>query len=245
MRTVIVAAVAGLLLCTGCGADAGVRSASADDGPIGGGAASGTGLDLDLACPEGIDVEIQEWYGAVGHDMDAAVDEGFGDLAVGSLGDRVQIAREASWATWGLRTPDGAIIAELTVFRGAGGWDPSHARYCDIRPPQPIPAPFTLYVSNQSFEDASVGIEITIDGDVVVDEVFDVEGQHNWKTFTPDIAPGEHLLRAESNTGVVHEASFVLADGQPLWAVLDYWWYPDDTPRQFGFATYNEPVGFG
>jgi hypothetical protein len=102
----------------------------------------------------------------------------------------------------------------------------------------------TLYVSNQSFDDPSVDITVTIDGRVVVDEEFDVEGQHNWKTFELDLGPGEHTLRAESSTGAVHEAVFVLPEGEPRWAVLDNWWYPEEGERHFTFSIHDEPVGF-
>ena len=219
--------------------------AVADDGPIGGGASSGTGLDVELACPSGAAEKSEEWYGPVGHDMDAAVREGFGDLVLGRLGEPELLRQTEEWATWGLRLADGALVTALTVVPDdAGGWDASHAKYCDIRPPEPVPAPLTLHVSNQSFEDPVVQITVTVDGAVVVDEDFAVEGQHNWKTFELDPGPGEHTLRAESSTGVVHETTFVLSDGEPLWAVLDYWWYPEDEPRHFTFSTHHEPVAF-
>jgi hypothetical protein len=216
-----------------------------DNGPIGGGASSGTGLTVDLDCPPGVAERSEEWYGPVGHDMDGAVREGFADLIVGRLGDPELLRQTEEWATWGLRLPDSALVAALTVVAdGTGGWDASHARYCDIRPPEPVPPPLTLYVSNQSFDDPSVDITVTIDGRVVVDEEFDVEGQHNWKTFELDLGPGEHTLRAESSTGAVHEAVFVLPEGEPRWAVLDNWWYPEEGERHFTFSIHDEPVGF-
>lgn len=110
--------------------------------------------------------------------------------------------------------------------------------------PTPPPPPFTVYVSNQSFEEPTVAIEITIDTDVVVDQDFDVEGQHNWITFTPDVPPGEHTLRAVSNTGAEFTVEFTLVEGQPRWAVVDYWYYPDDGPRKFTFRISDEPIAF-
>ena len=217
----------------------------ADDEPIGGGASSGTGMDVELACPPGAAEESEEWYGPVGHDMETAVREGFADLVVGRIGAPELLRQTERWATWGLRLPAGDLVAALTVVGDErGGWDASHATYCDIRPPEPVPAPFTIHVSNQSFEDPSVAITVTVDGRVVVDEEFAVEGQHNWRMFELDPGPGKHTLRAESSTGVVLETTFVLSDGEPLWAVLDYWWYPGEGARLFTFSTHEEPVAF-
>ena len=106
------------------------------------------------------------------------------------------------------------------------------------------PPPFTLYVSNQSFEHATVGVTITIDGQVVVDQDFDVEGQHNWFTFTPDVGPGDHTLIAVSDTGAELTVEFNLPDDEPRWAVVDYWWYPEEGPRRFTFNISDEPIYF-
>lgn len=124
------------------------------------------------------------------------------------------------------------------------GWDPSHARFCVLPRPTPPPPPFTLYVSNQSFEDPAVGIVITIDGANVVDQTFDVEGQHNWIKFVPDVAPGDHVLHAVSSTGVEMTSEFTLPEGESRWAVVDYWYYPDEGPRKFSVHISDEPVGF-
>ena len=107
------------------------------------------------------------------------------------------------------------------------------------------PPPLTLYVSNQSFEDATVGITITIDGQVVVDQDFDVEDQHNVFTFTPDIGPGDHTLIAVSNTGVELTVDFNIPEEEPRWAVVGYWWYPDEGPRKITFNIHDQQVFFG
>jgi hypothetical protein len=103
----------------------------------------------------------------------------------------------------------------------------------------------TLYVSNQSFDDPNVQIAVSIDGVVVVDQNFAVEGQHNWITFEPDVPPGDHTLTATSNTGAELTVEFATKAGQPQWAVVNYWWYPGDGPREFTFDISDEPIGFG
>lgn len=107
-----------------------------------------------------------------------------------------------------------------------------------------------LYVSNQSFEDDPVRITVHLDGELLLEEDFAVEGQHNWVLFPLDLDPGDHHLRATSDTGVTMEETFSLPEGERRWTVLDYWYYPDGsdgsdgTPRQFTFSVHDEAIGF-
>lgn len=220
-------------------------TAAAPNGPIGGGIASGTGVDAELACPGGAEQDTEEWFGPVGLTQQGAIAEAFGDLVIGWMGKPFEIESTETWSSWGLKDDAGRLIAVATVVVTNGGWDPSHARYCVIPRPTPPPPPLTLYVSNQSFEDPTVGITITIDGDVVVDEDFDVEGQHNWIRFEPDVAPGRHTVHAVSTTGAELTTEFTLPAGEPRWAVIDYWFYPDEDPREFTFQIHDEPIAFG
>lgn len=220
-------------------------ASSASSGPIGGGSASGTGVDVELTCPDGVEQGTEEWFGPAGLTRRGAVAEAFGDLTVGWMGDPFEIDSTDTWSSWGLHDDAGNLVAVATVVVTEGGWDPSHARYCVIPRPTPPPPPFTLYVSNQSFEDPRVGITISIDGVVVVDQDFDVEGQHNWVSFEPDIAPGDHTLHAVSSTGAQLTTTFMTPDGEPRWAVVDYWFHPDDDPRKFTFQISDKPIGFG
>ena len=147
---------------------------------------------------------------------------------------------------------DGATSSSgATPREGRGGASTAGAPTPGDRPggagndasPSP-PPPLTLYVSNQSFEDPNVQITIAIDGAVVVDQRFAVEGQHNWVRFEPDVPPGDHTLTATSNTGAKLTEEFTTTAGQPRWAVVDYWWYPGDGPREFTFRISDEPLGF-
>lgn len=107
-----------------------------------------------------------------------------------------------------------------------------------------------LYASNQSDADSAVRMDVMIDGETVVDRVFDVGNQHNWIPFMIRIAPGEHTLEAASSTGVTHSTSFEVADSAIRYAVLDYWYYPpsdngsNSTPRSFTFRIQDDPIGF-
>jgi hypothetical protein len=108
----------------------------------------------------------------------------------------------------------------------------------------PATSPVTLYISNQSFDDPSVTMTVTIDGTVVADQEFNVEGQHNWITFDLDLPAGDHSLVAVSDTATELTAEFSTALDQPRWAVIDYWWYSAEGAANFTFDISDKPIGF-
>jgi hypothetical protein len=107
-----------------------------------------------------------------------------------------------------------------------------------------------LLVSNQSFADDPVGITISIDGDVVVDDEFSVGAQDNWIAFELRVPPGEHELTMRSSTGVEADAAVSIAAGRHRWASVAYWYSPpdrdraraDETPRSFSLTVNDEPI---
>ncbi len=107
-----------------------------------------------------------------------------------------------------------------------------------------------LHVSNQSFEDSDVAIDVTLDGESIIDRTFDVGDQHNWIPFLIRLAPGGHTLEAASSTGAIYSASFEVADSAVRYAALNYWYYPPSdngsgsTPRSFTFTIQDDPIGF-
>ena len=103
-----------------------------------------------------------------------------------------------------------------------------------------------LYISNQSFEDNNVRIEVRLDGRALIARQFAVSNQHNWIPHSVTLDAGTHTLTATSDTGVNHSATFEIADAQTRYAVLDYWYYPNDpsAPRNFSFTVQDDPVGF-
>jgi hypothetical protein len=100
-----------------------------------------------------------------------------------------------------------------------------------------------LYVSNQSFSDDPVEIRVMIDQDLVVDDDFLVEGQHNWVEYELPLPEGHSKLIATSGTGVVHEVDLDMPADGTRWAVLDYWYAPE-AQREFTFTIHDEPVTF-
>lgn len=108
----------------------------------------------------------------------------------------------------------------------------------------PEPANLVLYVSNQSFADDPVNIRVELAGRVVVDGSFRVESQHTWIEHELAVPVGTHQVRVSSDTGVESTYELVVPRGQTRWAVVEYWYYPQDTPRSFTFRVSDEPVGF-
>jgi hypothetical protein len=78
----------------------------------------------------------------------------------------------------------------------------------------------TLLVSNQSFAVNPVEIEISLDGEVVVRDTFDVAGdhapQHNWREYGVRLEPGTHDLVATASDGAEFATTFDVADDHTL-----------------------------
>lgn len=173
-----------------------------------------------------------------------AVAYGLALLAPGLVDHEEPLTGGDGWEVWGVHIDDGTLIAAVTVIKAEGGWEFATGEVCRWPVTEADPAPLTLYVSNQSFDDPNVSITVTIDGEVVVDEDFFVDDQHNRVRFTPTVGPGDHTLVASAGNGVELTVEFSTDDGAPLWAVLDYWFYNEEPPGRSTFGTDDEPVGF-
>jgi hypothetical protein len=104
--------------------------------------------------------------------------------------------------------------------------------------------PLHLYVSNQTRDIDPVAVQITLDGEVVVDQEFELGDMHNWILFELEITPGEHeIVAAAPEAGVELRETFA-ADGE-RWAVIDFWAASDEAegPR-FTWRIEAEPIGF-
>lgn len=103
---------------------------------------------------------------------------------------------------------------------------------------------FVLVVSNQSFEDDPIGLVITIDGQLVADDEYDVGSQHTISTYhVRGLAPGGHDVVVASSTGVGRDARVRMPDSGPRWAYVTYWYHPDDTRgRYVDLTQFDEPV---
>ncbi len=101
--------------------------------------------------------------------------------------------------------------------------------------------PFHMVLSNQSFKDDCVFIDVSIDGTHIIEGNFDVEDQHTLHKFEFFILPGDHTLEAQSDTGVTLERSFTISE--ETWIALFYWAYESGVaPSEFSFSAQNFPV---
>ena len=101
-----------------------------------------------------------------------------------------------------------------------------------------------LWVSNQSFEDASVVLRVSIDGINVVAQAFQVQGQHNWVLFPITAPPGDHVLKVVSDTGAALQETFTLPEEGRQYAVVNYWYYPGEVGRHIEWGIQSNPVVF-
>lgn len=109
------------------------------------------------------------------------------------------------------------------------------------------PDNFILYVSNQSFEISPVDIKILIDGKIIIDDLFEVNNQHNWREFRFYFSSGKHVLNVVSKRGEAElQSEFTVTEKH--WAAVAFWFYPDThhtpTPRQFTFIIQDTPILF-
>jgi hypothetical protein len=70
-----------------------------------------------------------------------------------------------------------------------------------------------LMVSNQSSVVDPANIRILIDGNEAVNDNFNHGTGHSWQTFSVQLSPGRHVLKAETSSGAAFiEKEFVLTN---------------------------------
>jgi len=107
----------------------------------------------------------------------------------------------------------------------------------------PKPGSVTLTVSNQSFELTQVDITVLLDGNVVVDDNFEVGDQHNFVEYRFELPRGSHTLRAvSSGAGVAREEQIDITGEH--WAYIGFLSRTGAAPRSFEFAFQGEPIYF-
>ncbi len=118
---------------------------------------------------------------------------------------------------------------------------------CAVDPHQVTPEPenpnFTLYVSNQSFEIDSVGIQVELAGELAVTGDFEVEGQHSWHEFRFALPAGtEVAIEARAHGDVLTET--VVVDDDHDYGVINFWSADETstTPHLDYFFEDDQPV---
>lgn len=143
-----------------------------------------------------------------------------------------------------------ALVLLLACATGCGpspGVDPQPAPDvasgdAEVRVVDEREADLLLYVSNQSFDDERVRLTVEVDDVVVVDDDFDVEGQHTWVRFALAMPAGDHEVTASSDTGAVLDETFRVPGDQPRFAVLDHW--GEDGTADLTWSFHRKPVAF-
>ena len=145
----------------------------------------------------------------------------------------------------GIRRAGGADQPEVDTDQ-SGGVTVQPGPPLGERQNAPGPGEVKLWVSNQSLADDPIHLTVAIGDLTVVDQRFEVLGQHNWIAFDiRGLQPGVHTITAESDTGASLTAEFTVPEDEPRWLLLDYWYYPEDAEgRHFTFDEFDEPVAF-
>ena len=140
-----------------------------------------------------------------------------------------------------------ALVLTLGTHSARSADDPSphpavEATDSPVRLVDEREADLILHVSNQSFEDETVALEIAIDGITVVSDDFHVEGQHTWITFPLRLAPGAHEIIAEADSGATLRQTFRVSRKAPRFALVDHWGRGDSARLDWLFQ--KEPMAF-
>lgn len=103
---------------------------------------------------------------------------------------------------------------------------------------EPGTIPFHLDVTNQSFDVPKVRLVIAIDGDLIIDDNFDVGTQHTVVRYDFFLTPGEHTVTVQAPyRGLQDEFSFTLSE--ELFAIMSFW--PEEAPSGLMWNTAKEP----
>ncbi|MFV0317235.1 MAG: DUF6174 domain-containing protein [Microthrixaceae bacterium] len=110
---------------------------------------------------------------------------------------------------------------------GSGGLPSYRVEIRDFTPVDPAelirPLPgLAVMVTNQSFADPEVDLTIAVDGEVMIERSYAVEGQHTYVSYHLALEPGEHQLVIRSDTGETHKQVVSLGTERRYLSV-SYW----------------------
>ncbi|MGF7059546.1 hypothetical protein [Brassicibacter mesophilus] len=98
----------------------------------------------------------------------------------------------------------------------------SNNRYKSLKEKEGV-SNLIIIISNQSFSNRNVEIEVAIDGKKIIDNSFKVEDQHNWLYFYYNLADGSHTIHALSEDGAEIEEDFDIDINNKKWILIEYW----------------------
>jgi hypothetical protein len=143
-----------------------------------------------------------------------------------------------------LRSAPSAVpaLALVAVLLACGESGPADTRRLPTA--DPASANVVVWVSNQSFIDETVRITVRLDNRTVIDQDFDVEGQHNWIDFPLAVSPGEHEFTVTSDTQVRRSDRLTVPATGRRYVVIDHWRDHKRDGGRFSFQSSDQPVGF-
>ena len=131
-------------------------------------------------------------------------------------------------------------VVALLLGCGGPGADPTPR----LPTADPASANVVLWVSNQSFDDETVRITVRIDDRTVIDQDFDVEGQHNWIDFPLAVGPGPHQLAVTSDSGARLVDQLVVPETGMRYGMVNYWREGEAGRPYFNFQSSDRPFAF-
>jgi len=115
----------------------------------------------------------------------------------------------------------GGLLAVLVAPSGAvsGGGK----RAGDLEPGCKRCSPLTVYVSNQSFAEPRVSIEVSLGAKKLIAGAFEVGQQHSWERFEFQAKPGRLQLAGVAAGKVPAKCVVDLDLPRTAWLVVSYW----------------------
>lgn len=143
-------------------------------------------------------------------------------------------------------SPSRRSCAAFTVT-GSGGLPSYHVEIRDFTPLDPAvldrpPLGLAVIVSNQSHDDPEVGLTVTVDGDVMIERSFAVEGGHTFVSYRLPLEPGDHRVVIRADTGATHERVVTLG-AERRYLAISYLGGDSSSPAAFSVDERNEPFG--
>ncbi|MDP1821386.1 MAG: DUF6174 domain-containing protein [Acidimicrobiales bacterium] len=216
-------------------------------------------VEVSCDCPRAgtysITVEGEEVLGVERHDADTepyrlysapTIDEAFAMLDEPlAMVEGGEIAYGTAAAAF---DPTFGYPTSWTVT-GGGGLGSYRVQVHDFVPLEPAvidrsPVGFELDVSNQSFGDPDVELTVLVDGQVIVDRSFQVEGQHTYVVYRVPLQPGTYDLRVSADSGAEHNRVLRLGPDR-RYVYVSYWGVDEASAEELSVLESDEPFGFG
>lgn len=104
-------------------------------------------------------------------------------------------------------------------------------------------APFTLLVTNQSFDDPDITVTVRVDDEEVLSQVVAVGNQHELVRLPLDLDPGEHTMVIDVDDRITTIDTFVIPANDPYFGLVMY--QPGEDSPRLDVTFSDQPMGLG